>query len=71
MSLRNLPSSSTQRACFLLVSRKPAAQSQPWPMPKTLDQEKRISPLDVLVDVLALGSWILVLLMAWALLRPS
>jgi hypothetical protein len=40
-------------------------------MPKTLGQVKRISLLDVLVDVLALGSWILVLLMAWTLLGLS
>jgi hypothetical protein len=40
-------------------------------MHKEPSKVRRISHSDVLVDLLALGSWILVLLLAWTLLRLS
>ena len=43
-------------------------QSRPWPAPKESDKVRRISHSDVLITLLALGSWILIMLMAWTLL---
>jgi hypothetical protein len=40
-------------------------------VPKELGKVRRITHSHVLADLLALGSWILVLLMAWALLHLS
>ena len=48
-----------QHACFPVVRKgdRPA-QRRPWPAPKESDKVRRISHSDVLITLLAFGSWI-------------